>query len=84
MAVLNRMLFVLAIPTIGMVICTSSKAVEQEEYRQVMGHGIDQSGVNYGRCDHVTNCDWCMNCLGSCSRKYCSCINGDCECKCRS
>jgi len=70
------MLLALTIIAAGMIIGTAAKAVEVEEYRQVMGQGVDHSDVNYGRCNHVQDCDQCFDCL-TCSGKYCQSINGE-------
>ena len=48
MACLNKMLLALTIIAAGMIIGTATKAVDVEEYREVMGHGMDPSGWKIG------------------------------------
>jgi len=75
MASLNKMLLALTIVAVGMIIGTDAKAVEVAEYREVMGLGMDQPGVNRRSCFPIADCTKCFNCL-SCSSKFCSSTNG--------
>ena len=79
MACLNKMLLALTIIAAGMIIGTATKAVEIEEYREVMGQGMDPSAWkmdNYGTSLPKDKCQRCYDSLGSCNCKECKVVNG--------
>ena len=73
------MLLALTIIAAGMIIGTATKAVEIEEYREVMGQGMDPSAWkmdNYGTSLPKDKCQRCYDSLGSCNCKECKVVNG--------